>query len=586
MSVRRLTLLAALLLAAGLYYYLVEVRGAEERSTREAEAKQLFHFQADDATQLTLRRDDETLALTKRDGVWHLTAPVTERADGVTVSGILRNLATLTPERALADPEDLAEYGLDSPSLVVEVKSESGDLLAELHGGDENPDGSRRFVRVADGTTVGLVSTFTYGNVAKSLFDLRSKQWTTHAMADVTEAEFRAAEGAPVRIVRDPEKPDSWQVAGESPKTADASSIRSLLGRLMNARIAEVVVERTDTPGLYGLDSPAYLAALRVGDAEVTLRIGNEVPESSPSKRYAQAEGDARVLVFDSAITNEFPAAPEDLRERKVLQFTENTIGRIELANDGNVLTLRRLQPDSDAWIIEGDESVPADSSRVRALLSGARRLEVERFLGLGEEYVTPADFAAAPVAVRLWAGDEDVPLEVRFAKGEASGAWYVQRTGDAEVLQVANNAPDPFRLDRDALLDRTLLRFDAESIQRVTIQTATAEMAYERRSDNTWKASPTAPAVDALEFEQLLLDLGELAYIQRLPPDHPALAADPTLSLTLIDAGGTTIATVRIAGRVDVENHAAAYATEAAGATVAIDGRLVSDWLPVFQGP
>src|SRR5206468_1460940 len=86
----RNTLLAAVALgglAAWIYFY--EYRGEEGREKAEAAEKKVIVFETDKVAGLDLVRPGSTVSLRKEAGSWKMTSPITARADGDEVSGLL-----------------------------------------------------------------------------------------------------------------------------------------------------------------------------------------------------------------------------------------------------------------------------------------------------------------------------------------------------------------------------------------------------------------------------------------------------------------------------------------------------------------
>jgi len=110
------------------------------------------------------RPNEETVRLERRDGRWHLTAPVKARADEFAVEQLMRVLgapidATVTPAEG-----GLARYGLDSPRLTARFD----DL--ELRFGEFHPLKNEYYVQ--HGNEVRLIGSRYYAHLAVSYTNL------------------------------------------------------------------------------------------------------------------------------------------------------------------------------------------------------------------------------------------------------------------------------------------------------------------------------------------------------------------------------------------------------------------------------
>ena len=100
------------------------------------------------------RSGKPVIVLTKEQGHWRITAPLTLPADDTRVASLLRLLQDTSQARFPAKPADLAKYKLERPALTVTF----GDLPVSF--GDTDPINGRRYVRIGD--TVHLVTDMYY----------------------------------------------------------------------------------------------------------------------------------------------------------------------------------------------------------------------------------------------------------------------------------------------------------------------------------------------------------------------------------------------------------------------------------------
>lgn len=96
----------------------------------------------EDAMSVRLQRPDRPpVSLERRNGTWWVTHPVERPASTTPVRALLRILEEPEPEaRFSAADSDLAAYGLETPTAVLEINGE------RWHFGDRHPLGAQRYV--------------------------------------------------------------------------------------------------------------------------------------------------------------------------------------------------------------------------------------------------------------------------------------------------------------------------------------------------------------------------------------------------------------------------------------------------------
>src|SRR5260370_22810274 len=102
-------------------------------------------FQEIDVKKLT----GETLAIRKDNGKWQMTAPKAMTADQDAAGSMASALANLTADKVVEDKAgDLQSYGLETPTLDVQVKRKDGKT-DHLLIGDDTPTGSGAYAKLA-----------------------------------------------------------------------------------------------------------------------------------------------------------------------------------------------------------------------------------------------------------------------------------------------------------------------------------------------------------------------------------------------------------------------------------------------------
>lgn len=137
--------------------------------------KTILSFERDSLQELRIKRASEEIVLVRSDDKWSLAGPIKEPADDGTVSSLLSTLETSKAKEFVTENAgDLKEFGLESPTLVVQVREEGEDSWRQLELGAESE--GKVFGRNPSRPAVFTVEKDVLKDLFKELWDFRSKE--------------------------------------------------------------------------------------------------------------------------------------------------------------------------------------------------------------------------------------------------------------------------------------------------------------------------------------------------------------------------------------------------------------------------
>lgn len=232
-----------------------------DQENQEAETSPLLTLNDQTVTSLTWTYGEETLTFTRTDGAWSYSEDPAFPLDESCLTAMTETLAGLTSQKTIQDPQDLAQYGLDTPVCTIEVVS--GDRTTQLAIGDESAlDGLRYLSAGADQVYLvdpALLDTFSYG-----LYDLIQKE-DIPAMTDVHAFTVETAESTLTLTTQETEGGDAWVLQnGDSTTTLDTALTDSFVETVTQMYWGQCVTyDATDAVlALYGLDDPAAIVTV------------------------------------------------------------------------------------------------------------------------------------------------------------------------------------------------------------------------------------------------------------------------------------------------------------------------------------
>lgn len=349
--------------------------------------------------------DGASLRIEKRPDGWYLTEPYEWPANTNAVARILNELQFLEnfTKFKVADLGKtglaLADYGLDSPALVVGFTAAGQDYQLKI--GDDTRTSNRLYLLSPDGENVHVVNRSLADTLNLPLADIRAASIFTVPVFEVRSLGVQTG-ALKIRLRRDGSR---WTFetpiqddAGKAAVEVTINSLNSIrTGRFYDAR--DPAIERA------GLDTPRLRVTLEGNARRETLLVGQPAPRpegvtpETPTTYYF-ARFEDKPVVFSAglpdALVTVLQGAQEELRDRHVIDFEMAAVSTITLAAPGQAsLNLQRLESPTSAaaeptenWQLvasgagnQGPLTQPADPEVVRKLLEQLHHLLVTKFV-------------------------------------------------------------------------------------------------------------------------------------------------------------------------------------------------------------
>ncbi|MCS7207328.1 MAG: DUF4340 domain-containing protein [Dehalococcoidia bacterium] len=154
MNIRIISLLLVFLVVVAGYFYFAQVQRPPKR---EPEPPWFYAINMDDMLAITLTQGGQRQRFVQKEGNWWLEEPEPLPVDPSRWAGITLLLSGPQSRRLLAEQvDDPARYGLDKPSLVIQVEA-SGGRTFEIVLGEKTPDGTAHYAQLKGSPQLFLV---------------------------------------------------------------------------------------------------------------------------------------------------------------------------------------------------------------------------------------------------------------------------------------------------------------------------------------------------------------------------------------------------------------------------------------------
>ncbi len=427
MSTRTTAILAVLLAILGGAYYFTEVRGG--RKDPDA-AKRLFAAKPEDVEALELRTGKDEVRLQRQDGGWRMEQPIQAKGDGVAIGALAASLVGARAERTLEElPKNLADFGLDTPELVVRFRARGDSQWRRLEFGGKSPTGAWAYVRVDERPQVVLVAESLRGELKKTALDVRDKS-VLNVEADRV-ARLVVQRGAQVLELR---KGAQWEIVRPVKARADEWRASGLARRVAEARAKTFAADPAVDLKPYGLDRPAVRLELWERDAAAPKVLALAEAKGKPDILYGRNEGTMTVVELDKALLMDVPKDAWEIRDKSLFRYANKDVKKVRLAWGDTAVAVER---EGEArWKVVEPGPGAADEPRVTDLLFKLTALRADGVAAEQPEKVDRygLDRPALAVTVTKMDGTEIGTLLVGREEKEER---YVQIKGEAPVYTV-----------------------------------------------------------------------------------------------------------------------------------------------------
>src|SRR6478609_9269503 len=176
-----LVAVALLVVLTGLSYWSNKRKAAADAKPPADASPKVLTIPDDQFKQIKIAKTggDTTLLARGDDNKWKITQPKPLNADQDSVSSLVSTLSSLSSDRLIEDKaSDLAQYGLNKPTIEVTITKKDGKTETVLLG-DDTPTGGGQFAMRQGDPRVFTIASYVKSSVDKTYKDLRDKRLLT-----------------------------------------------------------------------------------------------------------------------------------------------------------------------------------------------------------------------------------------------------------------------------------------------------------------------------------------------------------------------------------------------------------------------
>ena len=209
------------------------------KSESSTTSEKVFSVDASHVQALTIRpRSGEAVVCRREGATWTITEPRKLAADQSAVTSLLTSLTGATIDQVVdPKPASLKDFGLETPSLTLEVTTNAKPDKVTLLLGDDTPTSGGVYAQVAGNPRVLTLPSFLKSSLDKKEFDLRDKRIVTLAAGQVNRIEV-VGKTKRWTLAKNPE--GVWDLVLPPAVRADRFAAEGIASRLENGTMQSV----------------------------------------------------------------------------------------------------------------------------------------------------------------------------------------------------------------------------------------------------------------------------------------------------------------------------------------------------------
>lgn len=306
---------------------------------------------------------------------------------------------------------------------------------------------------------------------------------------------------------------DRWQLVEPLTSNVDVTEVVALTSGLASLELQRVVSEPEDSPDLsqFGLAPPRLAVGFQTPELDTRLLIGELTPTGGDL--YATIEGSDRVFLISGYLDGTFNRTTFDLRDKTILDITQNQVDGLEVTGEGLAVRLRKA---NNAWSLVEPFEAHADLGVADGLVGRLSTGQMTTIAAEETDDLSAYGLDAPRLTVTVNLGASAATLLIGDTLPD--GAVYARDTARELVFTVDGSLADELAQEAQAYRRKNLFAFRPFNASRLEVHRDGTRQAFERveaasdQDDTVWRRVEPDPAeVDAAGLEDLLAQLSNL---------------------------------------------------------------------------
>ena len=326
-----------------------------------------------------------------------------------------------------------------------------------------------------------------------------------------------------------------WEMTSPKPLPADSVAVAALTNTASRLDSERVVDPNVTDLASYGLAPALIEVSLTAKDGKTSkLLIGENTPTGSAV--YAKLDGDPRLFTMASSFKSTFDKEAKDLRDKRLLPFTQDKVSRIEITAQKQ--TYEFVKKGESEWQIVKPKAMRADSIQTDDLVQRLKNADMD-LSGAQDDKKTASAFGAAPVLAVAKVTDQDgtKTLEIRKSKDD----YYAKSSAVEGVYKVSKVLGDGLDKPVDNYRNKKVFDFGFSDPTRIEVTDGGKTSIYDKSGETWTSGGKKMDSTSVQAFIDRLRDLSAAKFVD-------AGFTTPVVTVTVVSNQGKLREKVEIA--------------------------------------
>ncbi|MBV9506352.1 MAG: DUF4340 domain-containing protein [Acidobacteriia bacterium] len=289
-----------------------------------------------------------------------------------------------------------------------------------------------------------------------------------------------------------------WQITRPEPLPADTDAVTTLTSALSSLNADSTVDDKATDLTPYGLKNPGLeVHVAEKGGKSDDLQIGDETPTGSGN--YVKLAGSPRVYTISTAVKNNIDKNPNDLRDKRLMNFDSDKLTRVDLQPAGKP-EVEFGKNGQNEWQILKPRVQRADGGQVDSLVSNLKDVRMD--LTEDAQKATAAFNSGTKVATAI-ATDANGPQTIEVRKDKDN--YYAKSSAVAGIYKVSSDFGKSVDKSLNDFRNKKLFEFGFSDPSKIELKSAT----YVKTGDK-WMSG--AKTMDNTTVQNLIDKLRDLS--------------------------------------------------------------------------
>jgi len=516
--------------------YFIFFRGKEfvGETEKQKDISETYVIKHDEIQKIRLSFKDELLkpySIAKdTDDKWKIVEPIEAKADEDKVDDLLDDLLNKKIKRRLKEsgfdtpsatqPKDLAKFGLDAPTVQIELWTTGEEPYKTFLIGKETVSYSVYAKEIADSDVITIESS-ALTDFDKSYTDLRNRVVMSFSQGDVNELSLSYPDRTPLICKKDAE--GTWMLGLSAKRIetmdspvqakADKTEINNLLDALKSLKVGVFESEEAGDLAKFGLDKPCIEAIISIGEGsdvspyrQQKLFVGKDVPDAN--RVYVKRDAGDSIYSVTKDIAAKLTRKEYDLRDKLIIAFQRTEVNKFEIKKGNATITCEK--DEKSDWKITKPVEIKADKAAVDDVLFELDSLKAQRFASDAPEELSTYGLDKPQIEVSLYEASQTEPKTLLFGKKEGS-LVYVKDKDANTVSLVKDKIFKKLNEGVAGLRDKVVVKFESDDAVKLELKHGDVNITCVKTGVNWRITSPVDESADNSKVNNIIGELDEL---------------------------------------------------------------------------